>query len=327
VPVRQVMTHSRFQRARILWLSVLAIAIAIAHPTHGAADGGEDVGTPVDNIINWPDPISCDTDADCGWVEHCNGQAVCTFVTVGGGTICVWLLDALPNCDDGIACTIDSCEGPDFDKVCRSSAPDLDGDGHGDARCRDSDGTSQGDDCDDGNSDRFPGNYEHCDAVDQDCDPFSVGDADLDGDGAVSARCCNPFVFGTVCGDDCDDLARDVAPHLVDVCDGKDNDCSGTVDDYETCKPCGRRATLYPDADGDGFGDPNGAMSACGDTAGLSPRAGDCDDTEPSIQPGSQVCGAPGTVAICGSDGQSRVASCPALTLCRPQSDGTGICG
>src|SRR5512143_1962870 len=53
---------------------------------------------------------------------------------------------------------------------------DADGDGHGAISCG-------GDDCDDADANRYPGNAEVCDAagVDDDCDPATLGpDADHD---------------------------------------------------------------------------------------------------------------------------------------------------
>src|SRR5690349_24448554 len=49
-------------------------------------------------------------------------------------------------CDDGDDCTVDSCD--EESAVCRHTARDVDGDGHGDAACG-------GDDCDDGDALRY----------------------------------------------------------------------------------------------------------------------------------------------------------------------------
>ena len=62
----------------------------------------------------------------------------------------------------------------------------------------------------------------------------------------------------TVCGGDCDDDNADIAPGLPEACDGLDNDCDPTTDEYA-------------DVDGDG-------VSACD---------GDCDDSQATVFPGA----------------------------------------
>jgi len=105
---------------------------------------------------------------------------------------------------------------PDGDSRC----PDRDGDGHQDAACG-------GDDCDDRDAGRFPGNYERCNDEDEDCDPSTVGSTDEDGDGFVDANCCNPQPDGsTYCARDCNDHNALLTPgsqecsgdRRVDVC-------------------------------------------------------------------------------------------------------------
>ena len=48
-----------------------------------------------------------------------------------------------------------------------------------------------GNDCDDRDPNRFPGNPEVCDprGIDEDCDPKTVGEVDKDGDGFISSLC------------------------------------------------------------------------------------------------------------------------------------------
>ncbi|MFV8227102.1 MopE-related protein, partial [Christiangramia aquimixticola] len=66
-----------------------------------------------------------------------------------------------------------------------------------------------------------------------------------------------------------------------ELCDGKDNDCDGTIDEDLTF------TNYYIDADKDGFGDASDSgTSLCADPAdGRVTNNSDCDDTDSSINP------------------------------------------
>lgn len=132
-------------------------------------------------------------------------------------------------CSSGQTCdeAMDRCAAPVWCTEGRAgcaAAGDCDGDGAPAIECG-------GNDCDDGDARRYPGNIEVCDpaAVDEDCNPETFGELDEDGDGHVSASCCN----GARCGDDCDDSDINVNPAAREVCNGIDDDCTGIVDDPE----------------------------------------------------------------------------------------------
>ncbi len=80
--------------------------------------------------------------------------------------------------------------------------------------------------------------------------------ADLDGDGYARK-------------DDCDDGDAEIHPGATEPCscDGEDDDCNGTVDDFACALVC------YPPIDGD--------------SDGFEPPA-DCNDQDPTIHPGAE---------------------------------------
>lgn len=167
--------------------------------------------------------------------------------------------------------TIASASSPQPERDCDAN-PDADGDGIMDAACG-------GADCDDQNPDRYPGNTEIGNYVDEDCDPHTLGD-DGDGDGFISAFFCN----GDNCGTDCDDAKFGVHPGAIEACNYSDDDCDGHVDN-------GVAGLKYLDRDGDRHGDPGASLLACPQTGDhtdpdgtfnwLSTVGNDCDDTDP----------------------------------------------
>ncbi|HCH62409.1 MAG TPA: hypothetical protein DFR83_06370 [Deltaproteobacteria bacterium] len=94
--------------------------------------------------------------------------------------------------------------------------------------------------------------------------------SDLDGDGYSGA-------------DDCDDTNAAVHVDAPEVCDGIDNDCDARVDSNDDSLTDG--FTLYPDADGDTFGDDSAAILSCEAAAGYVETPGDCDDADSAINP------------------------------------------
>jgi hypothetical protein len=195
---------------------------------------------------------------------------------------------------------------------------DHDGDGHASY----GDG---GDDCDDYNADRYPGNVEICDArdLDEDCDYSTGGSRDADGDGFVSSDCRNVDSSGNVYaqGRDCDDFRANVHPLAPDHCNGRDDNCDGGIDDDAP--------TQFVDWDLDGHGDASESHPRiCAGTAGYSPLANDCDDTNPAIEPGALVCVTEGEASVlyCNSSGQYVPSSCPEGSACVSQINGEGAC-
>ena len=242
------------------WGMVLLVVVAC---------GDDDMPTPDAAMMG--DPV-CERHADCDDTEYCNGTELCQpddanadpFGCLVGEAPCGE--DQL--CDEEANRCIVDC----------GFAPDGDGDGRNAIGCG-------GDDCDDTDPNRFPGNIEVCDAEghDEDCDSRTVGERDRDGDGAIDAMCCNADPEGgpTRCGEDCNDSRRDVRPGLPEVCDALDNDCDGSSDE-------GLLIEGYEDHDRDLHGDPNLPTSSCPGLPGFSTVGDDCDDDNPSRH-GSQV--------------------------------------
>lgn len=199
-------------------------------------------------------------------------------------------------------------------------AVDADGDGHDSI-------ASGGDDCDDMDPFRYPGNVEVCDNIDrdEDCDLSTFGERDADGDGFFDANCVNIETDGSVAsqGNDCDDGVRTTHPIATEACDGVDNNCDGAIDN-------GVSLTLYEDWDLDGHGNPSTANPGmCAGTAGYSSLPNDCDDANPAIEPGAIVCevGSVAGYAYCASDGQWVTGQvCAEGSACIAQDNGTGVC-
>jgi hypothetical protein len=265
-------------------------------PDTGASDGGDrDTGSP-----------HCRTDADCSDGTFCNGAERCLGDGGGDARGCAPATATTP-CTAGQTCdeANDRC-------VTTCTAHDADGDGHESIACG-------GDDCDDADPHRYPGNTEVCaydpatmmrvdPTHDEDCNPMSYangasGDGDLDMDGFVDGACANTDDAGhTYRGLDCADTAPVMAmapftgtvpaasihPTEGELCNGVDDDCNGMVDD-------GLMAGLYyPDCDGDNFGDAS-ATGVLGCRGSLAPCNGhaavlnntDCNDRQNPIHPGA----------------------------------------
>ncbi len=274
----------------------------------GADAGGEDSGGGVRCVDN----AECDDGVFCNGIERCQPNAA-------GADRSGCVSGAAPRCDDGIACTTDMCSHPQ--NRCLFVPADNDGDGHAAATCLGPDGEALGDDCDDGDGYRFPGNLEVCSgenpAHDEDCDADTFGARDLDGDGAQDAVCCNvDDNNASHCGSDCDDTSARVRDGYPELCDGVDNDCDNLEDDATIDVP------WYVDADGDGYGDPASDMVlSCAIVTDRSVVATDCDDTRAARHPAAlEICNQvdddcdgrtdEGDACSCGSPGLTQPCVC-----------------
>lgn len=124
------------------------------------------------------------------------------------------------------------------------------------------------------------------------CEPQTYyRDADEDGfgwDSDTLVRCADrpPKGYAALPGD-CDDFRAETHPGAVEVCNNRDDDCDGEID--EDAIP----VELWPDGDGDGYyarreGEP---LLGCVPTKGYAAEPGDCDDENPDVHPGAEeVC-------------------------------------
>ena len=114
-----------------------------------------------------PGPPGCTVDTDCNDGVWCNGVEQCQAGQCRPGT---------SPCD-GQRCF-------ERERQCDATCEDQDRDGFAARHCG-------GDDCDDRDPNRYPGNIEICDSrgIDEDCDPRTVGTVDIDGDGFISESC------------------------------------------------------------------------------------------------------------------------------------------
>ncbi len=220
------------------------------------------------------------------------------------------------DCDDANSSVhpdaVDTCDGVDTDcDAVVDDAPELtwyadgDADGFGDptvfvVACAPPDGyIADNTDCDDLSPAVYPGAEELCNQRDDDCDGDEDNDAtdaqlayvDADGDGfgddATAYQTCTPDPGTVRAGGDCDDTRAAINPDAVEVCNARDEDCDGVIDNEAV-----DMQTFYPDRDADGFGDDALPREACIAAPGQVDVGGDCDDADPAVNAGAdELCG------------------------------------
>jgi hypothetical protein len=213
-----------------------------------------------------------------GWVENaddCDDTDANTYL--GASEIC----DGEDN----------DCDGEVDEDLTTTVYADGDGDGYGDPdnSMEDCTGSATGyvdnaDDCNDDESLAWTGAAEVCDGVDNDCNgevdegltstwyPDDDGDGYGDDSGAFD-DCDDPGTGYLSTGGDCNDAEPLAYTGAAEVCDDVDNDCDGGVDNDAI-----DASYVIPDADSDGFGDPDTLTLSCDDGAD---NTLDCDDSNP----------------------------------------------
>jgi hypothetical protein len=196
----------------------------------------------------------------------------------------------------------DNCDGqtdPPGSAGAATFYPDTDHDGYGvlagaEVACSAPAGfVANHDDCDDTKAAVHPGAVEICgDGIDNNCDPSDDDQgithyADTDGDGfgdpLVTRKLCVSATGWVLVARDCDDAERLINPNATEVCDGKDNNCDGVIDEAAATDA----HTYHMDLDGDGFGSATNMVKSCTQPARAVVDGTDCDDTRSDIHPGA----------------------------------------
>jgi hypothetical protein len=155
--------------------------------------------------------------------------------------------------------------------------------------------TTLGSDCNDNSAAIHPGVVEICDGIDNNCNGVIdegvkttfYRDADADGYGnpSITVQVCSLPTGYVSNSTDCNDGDASVYPGATEICDGKDNNCDGQVDNNV------QTITYYRDADADGYGTSSNTLQACSPPAGYVSISGDCNDNNAAIKPGAiEIC-------------------------------------
>src|SRR5262249_49378440 len=131
--------------------------------------------------------------------------------------------------------------------------------------------SAKGGDCDDNDPEVYPGHAEICNNADDNCNgaineglPMVALYADDDRDGHGTRRPSDTQMFcGAINGwalshDDCDDNNDKVHPGAVEICNGRDDDCDGTIDMGPNLCPTGEVCQFgFCDSESDPSPDPS----------------------------------------------------------------------
>ncbi|MCB9674797.1 MAG: putative metal-binding motif-containing protein [Alphaproteobacteria bacterium] len=231
----------------------------------------------------WYDGVDADCAGDNDFDRDGDG-----FVALGFEAEVTPSAPSTGDCDDG-----DAARNPAVTDIWYDG---IDSDCDGNDADRDGDGSPWPTDCDDDDPTRSPGFAEvFYDGHDADCG--GDNDYDADGDGRVALGYEAEAAGTALLTGDCDDADSAVHPDAEEVWyDGLDANCDG-ANDF--------------DRDGDGYTAPGGVPG------GAAPLGGDCDDADPSVNPGATEVWYDGVDQDCdGSDDDRDGDGYPASTDC-----------
>jgi hypothetical protein len=110
---------------------------------------------------------------------------------------------------------------------------------------------------------------------------------DFDGDGygaetsGYTRACSLPMYYATILGD-CNDSDERIHPGATEVCNKRDDNCNGLIDEGLPI------VTYHVDADGDGHGTAAGpTVTDCAPPKGYAPGTDDCNDMDPTVYTGA----------------------------------------
>ncbi len=289
---------------------------------------GSFCAAPCEATADCPAGFACQTaQGSMGAGKQCvkqQGECACSeAATMAGAKTTCSVTNSAGTCSGTRKCTlqglapcpaatpaVESCDGADNDCNGQTDEPgavgcvtyfaDGDGDGSGKAgstgQCLCAPVGSYtavtATDCDDANAAIHVGAPELCDNLDNNCNGLTDDGCDDDQDGWCDASL---IVVGTpiVCPKgqgDCDDTNAAIHPGQAEICgNGIDDNCDGLTDSGADPSGC---VAFYMDGDGDGYG--TGTSVCVCSATGLytTPKAGDCNDVDPNVNPGKvELCG------------------------------------
>jgi hypothetical protein len=233
---------------------------------------------PEDELVLAPSDIDDGSADNCGILSYELSKTIFTVADEGENTVILLVTDVNGNQSSELAIVTIAIESDDPGDL------DMDGDGF----------TPNQGDCNDNDNTIYPGATELCDGRDNDCDG-EVDEGlervawyiDLDGDGfggstSEAVLSCTPVEGYVSNNSDCNDNDNTIYPGATELCDGRDNDCDGEVNEGL------EKIAWYIDLDGDGFGDfTSEAVLSCTPVEGYVSNNTDCNDNDNTIYPGA----------------------------------------